>query len=70
MMNTLKHQVLSLKESIDKGVISKDSPLIIEQKEEIIEILFERHCAKGVEVSKSLLGAYVDKIFADILGLD
>ena len=60
----------SWKKSIDNGVISKDSPLIIEQKEVIIETLFDLHHDKGIEVPKTQIGTYVDKIFADVLELD
>lgn len=70
MMSLLKSQVLFLKESIENGIISKDSPLIFEQKEKIIEILFDMHCNNGIEIPKPQLGVYVDKIFADTLGLE
>lgn len=68
-MSFIKSQIEMLKDAIDNGIVTKDSPLILEQKERIIDMLFDMYSATGVELSKSQIGASVDKIFADILGI-
>ena len=69
-MSLIKSQVEMLKDAIDNGIVTKDSTLILEQKERIIDMLFDMYNATGVELSRSQIGASVDKIFADILGIE
>lgn len=69
-MSFIKSQVEMLKDAIDNGIVTKDSTLILEQKERIIDMLFDMYNATGVELSRSQIGASVDKIFADILGIE
>lgn len=69
-MSFIKSQVEILKDAIDHGIVAKDSTLILEQKERIIDMLFDMYNATGVELPKSQIGASVDKIFADILGIE
>lgn len=59
-----------LKEAIDNGIISKDSPLILEQKELLIDILYELAITKGIKTEKETIALEVDKIFADELGVE
>ena len=69
-MSFIERQIEMLKDAIEKGIITKDSPLISEQKEIIIDMLFEMYEAIGANLSKSEIGARVDKLFADKLGVD
>lgn len=69
-MSFINSQIELLKDAIDKGLVTKDSPLILEQKERIIDMLSEMYNATGVEIPKSQIGSSVDKLFAEILGVD
>lgn len=52
-MSFIKSHVEMLKDAIDNGIVTKDSPLILEQKERIIDMLFDMYNATGVKLSKS-----------------
>ena len=54
---------LPLKELIDNGSLSVADPIVNEQKEVIIDILHEYHHNNGVDISKTLIGLLVDKVF-------
>ena len=69
-MKFLRNQIEMLKYAIDKGIITKDSPLMLEQKRMIIEMIFEMHNGIKGGPSKSLIGAIIDKLFADELDID
>lgn len=69
-MSFIERQIEMLKDAIEKGIITKDSPLILEQKEGIIDMLFDMYEATGANLSKSEIGARVDKLFADKLDVD
>lgn len=70
MKEYIMKQVNLLKEAIDNGIISKDSPLILEQKELLIDILYELAISKGIKTEKETIALEVDKIFADELGVE
>ena len=69
-MSFLEDQIGMLKNAIENGIISKDSPLIQEQKELIINMMYNMSKFSGANVSKSQIGASVDKAFADELDID
>lgn len=69
-MSFLENQISMLKNAIENGIISKDSPLIQEQKELIINMMYNMSKFSGANVSKSQIGASVDKAFADELDID
>lgn len=69
-MSFLETQINLLKECLSNGTLQVDSPLIQEQKEAIIEAMARIIEFSGYFVNRSELGAYVDKRFADELGID
>lgn len=69
-MSFLETQINLLKECLSNGTVQVDSPLIQEQKETIIEAMARIIEFSGYFVNRSELGAYVDKRFADELGID
>lgn len=66
----IEKQTSLLKRAIEEGTLSKGSPLIHEQKELLIEMLYELATNRGFEKEKGEIGLLVDKIFADELGVD
>ena len=70
MKEYIMKQVILLKEAIENGDISKDSPLILEQKELLIDILYDLAISKGIKTEKETIALEVDKIFADELGVE
>ena len=69
-MYFLCKQIEMLKAAILNGDIKKDDPILLEQKEGIIELLFLMCQVQGTNKTKSQIGAEIDKIFADDLGID
>lgn len=69
-MNFIEKQMEMLKDAVDNGIVSKDSPLLLEQKERIIDLVFTINAGLGITIDKSCLGAIVDKLFADKLGVE
>lgn len=69
-MSFLENQISMLKNAIENGIISKDSPLIQEQKELIINMMYNMSKFRGENDTKSRIGASVDKAFADELDID
>lgn len=69
-MSYLDSQISFLQKAIKNGVITKDCPLLIEQKDSIIEVMARMIESSGYPINRSELGAYVDKRFADELGID
>lgn len=69
-MSFLEDQIGLLKNAIENGIISKDCPLIQKQKELIINMMYNMSKFSGANVSKSQIGASVDKAFADELDID
>ena len=69
-MSFLENQISMLKNDIENGIISKDSPLIQEQKELIINMMYNMSKFSGANDTKSKIGASVDKAFADELDID
>ena len=69
-MSFLEDQIGMLKNAIENGIISKDSPLIQEQKELIIDMMYNMSKFSGANDTKSQIGASVDKAFADELDID
>ena len=69
-MSFLEEQIGLIKNAIDNGIISKDCPLIQKQKELIINMMYNMSKFSGANVSKSQIGASVDKAFADELDID
>ncbi len=69
-MSFLEDQIGMLKNAIENGIISKDCSLIQEQKELIINMMYNMSKFSGANVSKSQIGASVDKAFADELDID
>ena len=65
MKSFIDKQIELLKYAIQEGVISKDSSLLEEQKEKIIQIIGEYYEEKGMPVNYSQIGAEIDKIFAE-----
>lgn len=64
----IEKQTSMLKSAIEEGTLSKESPLIHEQKELLIEMLYE--LATNSDFEKEEIGLQVDKMFADELGVD
>lgn len=69
-MNYLEHQVEILRTQIDNGELEVDSPLVCEQKDRIIDHIYDMHLALNVVVDKTTIGAVVDKVFAEELDVD
>lgn len=69
-MSFIENQISMLKNAIENGIISKDSPLIQEQKELIINMMYNMSKFSGANDTKSQIGASVDKVFADELDID
>ena len=69
-MSFLEDQIGMLKNAIENGIISKDSPLIQEQKELIINMMYNMSKFSGANDTKSQIDASVDKAFADELDID
>ena len=69
-MSFLEDQIGMLKNAIENGIISKDCPLIQKQKELIINMMYNMSKFSGANVSKSQIGASVEKAFADELDID
>ncbi len=65
MKSFIEKQIELLKYAIQEGVISKDSSLLEEQKEKIIQIIGEYYEEKGMPVNYSQIGAEIDKRFAE-----
>lgn len=58
---------LPLKELIDNGTLSIDDAIVNEQKDRMIDILHDYHRGRGVYVSKTEIGLWVDKVFDEEL---
>lgn len=69
-MSFLENQISLLKNAIENGIIRKDCSLIQEQKKLIIDMMYNMSKFSGANVSKSQIGASVDKAFADELDID
>lgn len=69
-MSFLEDQIGMLKNAIENGIISKDSPLIQEQKKLIINMMYNMSKFRGANETESQIGASVDKAFADELDID
>ena len=59
--------IQDVKELIDKGELTIDSPLIIELKEGLIDWCFENQSKNGEILDRTSIGLIIDKMFADIL---
>ena len=59
--------IQNVNELIDKGVLTIDSPLIIELKEGLIDWCFENQSKNGEILDRTSIGLIIDKTFADIL---
>ena len=59
--------IQNVNELIDKGVLTIDSPLIIELKEGFIDWCFENQSKNGEILDRTSIGLIIDKMFADIL---
>ena len=59
--------IQNVNELIDKGVLTIDSPLIIELKEELINLCYENQNENGEILDRTSIGLIIDKMFADIL---
>ena len=59
--------IQNVNELIDKGVLTIDSPLIIELKEGLIDWCFENQSKNGEILDRTSIGLIIDKMFADIL---
>ena len=69
-MKFIENQIDMLKQTITDGVVSKDSPILIEQKELIIDFVCEINETMNIETDKSKVGAIVDKCFAELLDVE
>ena len=69
-MSFLENQISMLKNAIENGIIRKDCPLIQEQEELIIDMMYNMSKFRGANDTKSQIGASVDKAFADELDID
>ncbi len=69
-MDYLSKQIEMLKEAIQKGIVNKNDPILLEQKECIIDQQFFICQTFGIKKSRTQIGAEIDKIFADELGVD
>ena len=69
-MDYLERQLSFLKKVINEGFLSPQSPLLQEQKEIIIDTLYELSICSGSEIDKGKIGLEVDKRFADELGVE
>lgn len=69
-MNYLEQQVEMLRTQIENGDLEVDSPLVYEQKNEIIDHIYKVHLALGESVDRTAIGAVVDKVFAEELDVD
>ncbi|MCQ2231797.1 MAG: hypothetical protein MJZ30_08125 [Paludibacteraceae bacterium] len=69
-MDYLTSQVNVLKEHIESKEIDINHPIIQEQKEGIIDNIYQMHLHMGVDVDRSKIGAIVDKVFAEQLGVE
>ena len=68
-MSFLSNQIEMLKKAIENGIVEKEDPILLEQKEGIIDQLFLICQAFGISKSKSQISQEVDKIFADELDI-
>ena len=59
--------IQNVNELIDKGVLTIDSPLIIERKEGLVDWCFENQSKNGEILDRTSIGLIIDKMFADIL---
>lgn len=66
----LNTQVKMLKEAINDGIIDKNGPIIQEQKNGLIDLFYHVNQIRGNDVSKSEIGAIIDKAFADYLDIE
>lgn len=62
--------VQNVKELIDKGDLTIESPLIKEQKEKLIDNCLELQIKNGANPDRTSIGLIIDKMFADILGVN
>lgn len=69
-MKFLQSQIEVAKNAIDEDIVAKNDSIISEQKEKIIEMIFEMHNGIKGGPSKSKIGAIIDKLFADVLDID
>ena len=65
MKNFIEMQIEMLKKAIQDGVIAKDSSLIEDQKEGIVQIIIKFYEIMGLPVNSTQIGAEVDKRFAE-----
>ena len=68
-MNLWNFMFLPLKELIDNGTLSIDDAIVNEQKDRMIDILYDYHIGRNVEVSKTEIGLWVDKVFEEELNV-
>lgn len=73
-MNYMEKYIISsvqnVKELIDKGDLTIESPLIKEQKEKLIDNCLELQIKNGANPDRTSIGLIIDKMFADILGVN
>ena len=62
--------IQDVKELIDKGELTIDSPLINEMKKALIDNCFELQIKNGESSDITSIGLKIDKMFADILGCE
>ena len=59
--------IQNVKELIDKGELTIESSIIIELKEELINLCYENQNENGEILDRTSIGLAIDKMFADIL---
>lgn len=70
-MGLLETYLITLKDAIDRGIVSKDSHNIFEYKEKIIDILIAIQQSAGfADINRTQIAEEVKKKFADILGIE
>lgn len=65
----LESQISFLRKAINERIITKDSTLLQEQKELIIDQIASMIKMSGYPINKSEIGAFVDKQFTEQLGI-
>lgn len=68
-MGFIDQQLELLREVINDGILPRESSLIEEQKEKIIEMVYQYHEMIGLPFDRTMIGAAIDKKFADELGV-